>query len=52
MNVKQAVELGKKQVLALFADEQGENVGLEEVEYDDTANVWHIMIGFSRPWER
>ena len=52
MNVKEAVERAKKQVLDSFAGQQAENVGLEEVEYDDTANVWHIMIGFSRPWER
>jgi hypothetical protein len=52
MNVKEAVKLAKIQVLDLFAGEQAENVGLEEVEYDDTTNVWHITIGFSRPWER
>ena len=38
MDVKEAVGLAKKHVLDLFAD--------------DRRKVWHITIGFSRPWER
>jgi hypothetical protein len=52
MNVKEAVELAKKHVIDLFSTEGVENVGLEEVEYDNDRSMWHITIGFSRPWDR
>ena len=52
MNVKDAVDLAKRQVFDLFGGEQAQNIGLEEVDYDDAAQVWHITIGFSRPWDR
>ena len=51
MNVKEAVELAKKHILELFAEEGISNVGLEEVEYDELQAAWHITIGFSRPWD-
>ncbi len=52
MDVKEAVGLAKNYVRDLFADELPQNIGLEEVEYDDRLEVWHITVGFSRPWER
>jgi hypothetical protein len=52
MDVKSAVELAKKHVADLFSNEGLENLGLEEVEYDDARDIWHITIGFSRPWDR
>lgn len=52
MNVKEAVALAKQEVANLFADERAENVGLEEVEYDDPLKTWRITIGFSRPWDQ
>ena len=35
MDVKQAVRTAKEHVVELFADEPIENVGLEEVEFDE-----------------
>lgn len=35
-----------------IADEEVQDLGLEEVVFDETANAWKITIGFSRPWER
>lgn len=52
MNVKDAVNTAKKYVVELFADEDLSNVGLEEVEFDDSTKVWKVTIGFSRPWDR
>ena len=52
MNVRQAVEAAKQSLANIFADEQIANVGLEEVEFDDAAKVWHVTLGFSRPWDR
>lgn len=52
MDVKEAVQMAKRHVEELFADEGIENLGLEEVVFDDMRNVWKVTIGFSRPWER
>ena len=52
MDVKQAVQTAKEHVVELFADESIENVGLEEVEFDELNKVWSITIGFSRFWGR
>ena len=51
MNVNEAVGLAKKHIAELFAEEKIVNLGLEEVEFDDTAKVWLITLGFSRPWD-
>ena len=52
MHVKQAVGIAKKYLSDLFADEGIENLGLEEVRFDESSNSWSITIGFSRPWDR
>jgi hypothetical protein len=51
MEVKEAVALAKKYVRDVFADEQIDNLGLEEVEFDGQRGTWSVTIGFSRPWE-
>lgn len=51
MNVKEAVKLAKDHILDLFSDEEISNLGLEEVEFDYDSHVWHVTIGFSRPWD-
>jgi len=51
MEVKQAVTLAKQHIAELFADEGAKNLGLEEVEFDESAGVWRVTIGFSRPWD-
>ena len=52
MDVKEAVQAAKKHVAEIFADESIADVGLEEVEFDETEQVWAITIGFSRFWGR
>ena len=52
MDAKQAVQTAKEHVVELFADEPIENVGLEEVEFDEVGQIWAITIGFSRFWGR
>ena len=52
MNVKEAVRAANKYITELFAEEEVQDLGLEEVVFDETANTWKITIGFSRPWER
>ncbi len=51
MQVKEAIVLAKQYIQDVFADEKIDNVGLEEVEFDDKLGIWSVTIGFSRPWE-
>lgn len=51
MEVKDAVNLARDYVHDLFADEQISNLGLDEVEYDESKDVWLVTVGFSRPWD-
>jgi hypothetical protein len=51
MNANEAVRLAKLHVLDLFAEENIKNIGLEEVEFNESDNEWSITIGFSRPWD-
>ena len=51
MDVKEAVQTAKKYVAELFTDETIADVGLEEVEFNNTSNSWEVTIGFSRPWQ-
>jgi hypothetical protein len=51
MQVKEAVSLAKRYIQEVFTDEKIDNIGLEEVEFDDKSNIWSITIGFSRPWD-
>ena len=52
MEVKAAVKIAKTKVVDLFADEEIVDIGLEEVRLDDTAGIWIVTIGFSRPWDQ
>ena len=52
MEVKEAVRTAKAYVTELFAGEEITNVGLEEVQFDESTDDWKITIGFSRPWDR
>lgn len=51
MEVKEAVRTAKTYLEDLFAEEAIQDLGLEEIEFEDT-DVWKITLGFSRPWER
>ena len=52
MDVKEAVKTAKAYVADLFEGEGLESIGLEEVVFEDEADVWKITIGFARPWDR
>ncbi len=51
MNVKDAVTLAINHVRTLFEHETISNLGLEEVEFNPSANEWVVTVGFSRPWD-
>ena len=48
MDVKAVAQRAKTYVVDLFDDEEISNVGLEEVEFDDSLDKWIVTIGFSR----
>jgi hypothetical protein len=48
MDVKEAVTEAKRYISDVFSDEGIEDIGLEEVEFDDSVNIWAITMGFSR----
>jgi hypothetical protein len=52
MKVREAVAAAKQHIREFFADEPIQNLGLEEVEFDDTSNTWLVTFGFSRPWDK
>ena len=52
MNVKEAVQAANRYITELFADEGVQDLGLEEVVFHESTQVWKITMGFSRPWER
>jgi hypothetical protein len=52
MDARQAIAVARSYVLEVFSDEGVEDVGLEEVEYDETKDIWRVTLGFSRPWDQ
>ena len=52
MDVKEAVAVARSYLTDIYTGEAIENLGLEEVEFDDSADAWCITLGFSRPWDR
>ena len=52
MEVKDAVKIAKAYISDLFRDENIIELGLEEVEFDDTKKEWNVTVGFRRPWKR
>ena len=50
MNARDAIRRAKEYVNDVFSDENITNLGLEEIEFDETDRTWNVTIGFSRPW--
>ena len=46
MDVKEAVATAKKYVTEVFEGEDLADMGLEEVVFDDEADIWKVTIGF------
>ncbi len=54
MDMREAVQKAKKYINTIFADEDIEHVGVEEVVFDNDnkEETWKITIGFFRPWDQ
>ena len=50
MDVKEAVKTAKGYIAQVFADENVQWIGLEEILFEDFEHLWKVTIGFSRPW--
>lgn len=49
MDVRAAARTSKAYIVEVFADEDIDEVGLEEVDFDDQSNLWKITVSFLRP---
>ena len=49
MDVRAAARTAKAYIAEVFADEDIDELGLEEVDFDDRANLWQITVSFLRP---
>jgi hypothetical protein len=51
MNAKHVANIAKNYIIEIYSDEKVANVGLEEIDYNDSEGIWYVTIGFSRPWD-
>lgn len=51
MNVKEAIDIAKRYIREIYSGEKIENLGLEEVEFEEMHGTWSVTLGFSRPWQ-
>ena len=49
MDVRAAARTAKAYIAEVFADEEIDELGLEEVDFDDRSNLWKITVSFLRP---
>lgn len=50
MNLKEAVKAAKATIIDLYSDEKIDEVGLEEIVFNEQRQSWRVTIGFLRPW--
>ena len=50
MDVVQAVRAAREYLNAVYVDENIQDIGLEEVVFDERLEQWKITLGFSRAW--
>lgn len=50
MDVKEVIKRAKEWVADIYSEEGIINLGLEEIEFDEPAQLWRVTLGFSRPW--
>ncbi len=52
MDAKGAAQRARQYAAEMFADEDIQNLGLEEIVFDGKHEAWNITVGFFRPWDR
>lgn len=51
MNAKEAITAAKAAILDVMEGENVSDLGLEEISYNESRNVWSVTIGLRRPWD-
>lgn len=51
LNVKAAILKAKAHLTDLMEGESYNNLGLEQVKFDDRNSQWLVTLGFNRPWD-
>ena len=51
MDAKESVKKSIEYIKEVFSDEKIDNIGLEELSYDEGKGCWYVTIGFSRDWD-
>jgi hypothetical protein len=51
VDMKAAISMAKRHLLELTDGEGIQNVGLEEISYDDKDEKWEVLLGYNRPWD-
>lgn len=51
MKLEEAIHAAKDHVERSFADEGIEQIGLEEIEFDNSERTWKVTIGFKRKFK-
>ncbi|MEY9605317.1 hypothetical protein ABIF74_010009 [Bradyrhizobium japonicum] len=51
VDMKTAIAMAKRHLQELTEGEEIQNVGLEEISYDDKTERWEVLLGYSRPWD-
>ena len=52
MDVREAVSIAREYISDVYAEEEIQGIGLEEIRFDDAGNIWRVTIGFFRSWDR
>ena len=50
MEAHDVIKRAKAWVTDIYAEEGIQNLGLEEIDYDEDERAWNVTLGFSRPW--
>lgn len=51
VDMKTAILMAKRHLQELTEGEGIQNVGLEEISYDDKTEKWEVLLGYNRPWD-
>ena len=51
LQVKEAIQTAKEWLADTLSDENLTDVGLEEINFEESKKLWRVTLGFSRPWD-
>jgi hypothetical protein len=51
VNAKEAINAAKAAILDVMEGENVSDLGLEEISYNESRQIWSVTIGLRRPWD-